>query len=32
MREYESPDPFRQPIPLQSLADESGQWAWNKPP
>ena len=25
-------DPFRRPIPLQSLTDETGQWAWNKPP
>ena len=26
------PDPFRRPIPLQSLADETGQWGWNRPP
>ena len=25
-------DPFRRPIPLQSLTDETGQWAWNEPP
>lgn len=25
-------DPFRRPIPLQSLTDETGQWMWNRPP
>ena len=32
MREYTSPDPFRQPVPLQSLTEDSGQWPWNRPP
>ena len=26
------PDPFRRPLPLQSLTDETGQWGWNRPP
>lgn len=25
-------DPFRRPTPLQSLTDDTGQWAWNRPP
>ena len=24
-------DPFRRPIPLQSLTDETGKWSWNRP-
>ena len=26
------PDPFARPIPMQSLATEEDNWAWNKPP
>ena len=26
------PDPFARPLPMQSLATEEDNWAWNKPP
>ena len=28
----EAQDPFDAPIPGQSLTDEPGKWAWEKPP